>query len=110
MPALPGIGRFTARLQSGYHWDSGDDNYRMCLPTLLPSVAPTRAGREPAPARACGRRSHHTRRYVATLIHLARTIDASALERLQMHARRQAHGKALGLDALAQTLSVPKPR
>jgi hypothetical protein len=47
---------------------------------------------------------------VATLIHLARTIDASALERLQTHARRQAHGKALGLDALAQTLSVPKPR
>ena len=82
----------------------------MCFPTPLSSIALSRAGREPAPARACGRRSHHTRRYVATLIHCARAMDANALARLQMHARRHGNGKALGLDALAQTLSVPPSR
>lgn len=65
----------------------------------------TRLGLEAAPARACGRRAHHTRRYVASLIGAAHAMDTHALERLQLYARKHAHGSPLGLNALAQTLT-----
>lgn len=76
----------------------------MCQVHALSPLRPARAGREPAPARACGRRPRQTRRYVTTLIHLARSMDIGAMERLQLHARRHAHGETLGLNALTHTL------
>jgi hypothetical protein len=80
--------------------------------SLTPTSCPAHTGREhvPAPARACGRRAHHTRRYVTTLIHMAWMTDASALPRLQLRARKHAHGSALGLIALARTLTSPAQR
>ena len=80
-------------------------------PTSTPAhPTPSLAGRDASPARACGRRSRHTRRYVTTLIHLARAMDVGAMDRLQTHARRHARGEALGLGALAQTLMAPVRR
>jgi hypothetical protein len=69
---------------------------------------PASAGREASPARACGRRNRHTRRYVTSLIHLARRMDIHAIERLQQRAR-QSGGAVLGLNALTETLIVPAP-
>ena len=74
-------------------------------------MLPTYDTPHPCPARACGRRARHTRRYVTTLIHLARAMDTSALDRLQTYARRHARGESLGLGALAQRLcTTPSPR
>ncbi|MEY2874335.1 MAG: hypothetical protein RLZZ373_1706 [Pseudomonadota bacterium] len=67
------------------------------------------SGREASPARACGRRSLHTRRYVTSLIHLARTMDIHAIERLRQRARRSGRGAVLGLNALTETLVLPTP-
>jgi hypothetical protein len=37
-------------------------------------------------------------------------MDTHALERLQLHARKHAHGSTLGLNALARTLVLPHTR
>ncbi|MEX8494919.1 hypothetical protein [Sphaerotilus sp.] len=66
-----------------------------------------RTGREALPARACGRRSRHTRRYVTSLIHLARAMDIHALERLRLRALRSDSRGVLGLNALTETLILP---
>lgn len=89
----------------------GADNVGM-HPHSSPLAHPgsARPRQEPAPARACGRRARHTRRYVATLIHLANAMDHNALDRLQNHARKHPRGTTLGLNALAQTLTAPVRR
>lgn len=62
------------------------------------------------PARACGRRSHHTRRYVTSLILLARAFDAQALDRLRQRARQPGKtGTMMGLVELTSTLIQPPP-
>jgi hypothetical protein len=78
--------------------------------TSTPTRSTTRLGREVSPARACGRRAHHTRRYVASLIGAAHAMDTHALDRLQLHARKHAHGATLGLNALARTLVLTHTR
>ena len=77
---------------------------------LTSSPSSSTAAPHHCPARACGRRSRHTRRYVSTLISLARAMDIGALDRLQTHARQLAHGESLGLGALTQTLMLPPGR
>lgn len=79
-----------------------------CTRSSIPqSQGQRQAGRDALPARACGRRAHHTRRYVTALIHIARWTDTDALERLRRSARQQAGGELLGLNALAEALAAP---
>lgn len=73
-------------------------------PRRLPS-----GGRDVPPARACGRRSHHTRRYVTSLILLARAFDAQALDRLRQRARQTSTTGTMGLVELTSTLIQPLP-
>ncbi|WP_338414379.1 hypothetical protein [uncultured Sphaerotilus sp.] len=80
----------------------------MNLPTTSPQTC-VRTGRDASPARACGRRSRHTRRYVTSLIHLACAMDSRARDRLRLHARKSVSGGLLGLNALAETLILPIP-
>ncbi|WP_310460872.1 hypothetical protein [Sphaerotilus sp.] len=67
------------------------------------------SGHEASPARACGRRLLHTRRYVTSLIHLAKTMDIHAIKRLRQRARQSGRGAVLGLTALTETLILPTP-
>lgn len=76
-------------------------------PPLRPQPGCARFSREASPARACGRRSRHTRRYVTSLIHLARAMDTQALDRLRLRARQSGGGGVLGLNALTETLILP---
>jgi hypothetical protein len=61
------------------------------------------------PARACGRRLRHTRRYVTSLISLTRITDTQALDRLRQRVRQSSHVGVLGLTALADTLVLRYP-
>ncbi|NYG34707.1 hypothetical protein HZU83_10855 [Sphaerotilus montanus] len=76
-------------------------------PPLRPQPGCDRVRREASPARACGRRSRHTRRYVTSLIHLARAMDIQALDRLRLRARQSGSGGVLGLNTLTETLILP---
>lgn len=77
----------------------------MISPALTSSRL-TGTGRDHPPARACGRRLHHTRRYVTSLIMLARITDTHALERLRQQSRLGSHAQVLGLAKLADTLLI----
>lgn len=79
----------------------------LALPPQRHTSTSTSTGRDRPPARACGRRLHHTRRYVASLILLAQVMDTQALERLRHRARQGHHAGVLGLGALADTLVMP---
>lgn len=71
----------------------------------------TSGSRDFPPARACGKRSHHTRRYVTSLITLARAFDTQALDRLRHRARQPGQPGVMGLtDLTAMLLQSPPER
>jgi hypothetical protein len=73
----------------------------------LSLARPASTSRDRPAAKACGRRLHHTRRYVASLIALARATDAQAISRLRQRAIQGDHHGVLGLTVLADTLILP---
>lgn len=80
----------------------------MTSPIKSPRRLPS-GGRDVPPARACGRRSRHTRRYVTSLILLARAFDNQALDRLRHRARQSNKAGVMGLVELTTTLIQPPP-